>query len=195
MADNTEPHQASDENLVACSRQGDKACFGVLVERYWNMAVAMAMTRTQNLTQAEDIAQESFLRAYIHLHTLKKPSRFAGWLGSIVLREVANSGRRVRRERQVSISVDPDVLNRPAAQAGENPGLTEQHRAIIREAVGRLPEKYRAVVIMRFVTGMPVTQIAEQLGMRAGTVRIWLHRACQTLRKEIPPLLEEVDLS
>jgi RNA polymerase sigma-70 factor (ECF subfamily) len=195
MADNSEPRETSDENLVARSRQGDKACFGVLVERYWNMAVAMAMTKTKNLSHAEDIAQEGFLRAYMYLHTLKKPSRFAGWLGSIVLREVANSGRRARRERQVSISTVPEVLNRPVAHVGGNPGLTERHRAVIREAVGRLPEKYQAVVIMRFVTGMPATRIAEQLGMRAGTVRMWLHRACQTLRKEIPPLLEEVDLS
>ena len=73
-----------------------------------------------------------------------------------------------------------------------NPSLSQSQIYFIRQAVRQLPEKFRSLIIMRFVAGLSAVQIAEQIGKRPGTVRVWLHRAYKILRKDLAPLLEEV---
>ena len=73
-----------------------------------------------------------------------------------------------------------------------NPGLSESQIHFVRQAVSELPPKSQRLIIMRFVAGLSAVQIAEQLGKRPGTVRVWLHRAYKILRKDLAPLLEEV---
>ena len=73
-----------------------------------------------------------------------------------------------------------------------NPGLTAEQIHFIRQTIGKLPEKFKRPVIMRFVSGLSAVEIARQLGKRPGTVRVWLHRAYCLLRQELEPLLEEV---
>ena len=74
-----------------------------------------------------------------------------------------------------------------------NPGLTEAQIRFVRETVGHLPERLQELIIMRFTTGLSAVQIAAQLGKRPGTVRVWLHRAYTILRRDLAPLLEEVE--
>ncbi|MHC4726402.1 MAG: RNA polymerase sigma factor, partial [Planctomycetota bacterium] len=78
---------ASDEQLITVTRQGDIASFGIIVERYWDMVIAFALSKIGNTVDAEDIAQESFLKAYSQLHNLRNPSRFAGWLCKITTQQ------------------------------------------------------------------------------------------------------------
>ena len=74
-----------------------------------------------------------------------------------------------------------------------NPGLTQNQIQFVRQTVRRLPEKFRTLIIMRFVAGLSTVNIAEQLGKRPGTIRVRLHRAYKLLRKDLAPLLEEVE--
>ena len=74
-----------------------------------------------------------------------------------------------------------------------NPGLTKNQIHFVRQTVRRLPEKFRTMIVMRFVADLSTVQIAEQLGKRPGTVRVWLHRAYKLLRKDLAPLLEEIE--
>ena len=78
-----------------------------------------------------------------------------------------------------------------ATEAG-NDRLTAGQRYLIRERVGRLPSKFQKLIVMRFVGGLSAVEIAQQLGKRPGTVRVWLHRAYKILRKDLAPILEEV---
>ena len=78
MADVSGQPTAGDEQLVLATLRGDVPAFGLLVERYWKMAFALALSRIRDAAEAEDIAQESFLKAYAHLHTLRDARRFAG---------------------------------------------------------------------------------------------------------------------
>ena len=87
-------NMTGDEQLVRATLRGDTSAFGVIVERYWNMIVALALTKMGDPAEAEDVAQESFLKAYSHLHTLKQPSRFAGWLSKIAIQQCMNSVRK-----------------------------------------------------------------------------------------------------
>jgi RNA polymerase sigma-70 factor (ECF subfamily) len=168
--------------------------FGIIVERYWNMIVALALTKIGDPAEAEDIAQESFMKAYSQLHTLQKPSRFAGWLSKIAIQQCANSVRRTVRCKTVfGCKAMPvkDLDQQPAL--ANPPGLTESHIHFIRGVVGRMPEKFRQLIIMRFVAGLSAVQIAEKLGKRPGTIRVRLHRAYNILRKDLAPLFEEVE--
>ena len=77
--------------------------------------------------------------------------------------------------------------------ASTNPGLTNDQTHHVREVVTRLPEKFRNVIIMRFVGGLSTAEIARQLGKRHSTVRVWLHRAYKILRKDLVVLAGEVE--
>ena len=183
----------SDEDIIKAALGGNVASFGTIVERYWNMVVALALSRVADPAEAEDIAQESFLKAYSQLHSLRQPSRFAGWLSKIALQQCSNTIRRSVRSRTAlgCKATSLDDLGEQLA-ASPNPGLTQTQIHFVRQTVGRLPEKFRNLVVMRFVAGLSAVQIAEQLGKRPGTVRVRLHRAYKLLRKDLAPLLEEV---
>ncbi|MHC4745108.1 MAG: RNA polymerase sigma factor [Planctomycetota bacterium] len=193
MADYLDKNTAETEKLVNEALGGDVSAFGAVVERHWNMVVALAMAKVADTAEAEDVAQESFLKAFCHLHTLKDKSRFAGWIARITMQECTNSARRGIRSKKAlgSRAGEYEILD--AMPAGScNPGLSGWQIRFIRKRVRQLPEKFRKVIIMRFVSGFSSVQIARQLGKRPGTVRVWLHRAYNILRKDLAPVIEEV---
>ena len=135
------------------------------------------------------------MKAYSQLHSLKNPARFAGWLTKIALQRCSDAVRKqVRRkntfERQKVISARLDSIT----AFSSNPGLTEEQIHFVRETVGKLPEKFQNLILMRFMGGLTATQIAIQLNKRPGTIRVNLHRAYRLLRQDLAPLLEEVTL-
>ncbi len=184
---------AADEQLVEATLQGDIASFGIIVERYWNMVIALSLSKIDNAIDAEDIAQESFLKAYSQLHRLRNPSRFAGWLSKITVQQCVNHIRKNAQKKTASSYTTYDVdASAQAVACNSNPGLTEEQICFVRRTVSRLPEKFHKVIIMRFVAGLSAVQIAKQLGKRHGTVRVWLHRGYQILRKDLVSIFEEV---
>jgi len=194
MADGPSQFAADDERLVLATLGGDVPSFGVLVERHWRIVFAMALSRIRNSAEAEDIAQESFLKAYSQLHTLKDPTRFVGWLNRITHQQCTTAIRRHLRnkaamDRESAERADLDAI----AGYSSNPGLTEAQVRFVRETTGALPERLRELIIMRFMTGLSAVEIAQQLGKRPGTVRVSLHRAYQILRRNLAPLFEEVE--
>jgi len=157
------------------------------------MVIAFALSRIDNAIDAEDIAQESFLKAYSQLHRLRNPSRFAGWLSKITAQQCVNHIRKNAHKRITSSYTTYDVdASAQAVVCNSNPGLTDEQICFVRQTVSRLPEKFHKVIIMRFVAGLSAVQIAKQLGKRHGTVRVWLHRGYQILRKDLVSLFEEV---
>ncbi len=190
MSENRRLTDARDEQLIAATLDGDISSFGTIVERYWNMAVALALSKIDDPVEAEDVAQESLIKAYSQLSSLRDPSRFAGWLSKIIAQQCTNVIRRKARERTVS-SCEGDALEASASAPNTNPKLDNEQAHFVRRAVRHLPENFQKIVIMRFVGGFSTEQIARQLGKRHGTVRVWLHRAYNSLRKELAPLLEE----
>ncbi len=194
MSEELKQNIAGDRQLIRAALLGETSAFGAIVERYWNMVVALALSKVSDVAEAEDIAQESFLNAYSHLAGLKDPSRFAGWLSKITMQQCANSLRRtVRCKTALGCNSTPiEQLDEQQAIA-VNPGLTQNQVHFVRQTVRRLPEKFRTLIIMRFVAGLSTVKIAEQLGKRPGTVRVRLHRAYKILRKDLAPLLEEVE--
>ena len=185
---------ASDEEIVQAALGGNVTCFDTIVERYWNMVVALALSRVDDPAEAEDVAQESFLKAYSQLHGLRNPSRFAGWLSKITLQQCSNNIRfKVRHEKSFGCrATSVECLGAEPAQT-RNPGLTRDQTHFVRRAVRRLPEKFRTLIVLRFVEGLSAVQIAQQLGKRPGAIRVRLHRAYKILRDDLAPVLEEVE--
>ena len=194
MAVGLKQNMAGDQQLVRAALLGETSAFGTIVEKYWNMVVALALSKVSDAAEAEDIAQESFLKAYSQLANLKDPSRLAGWLSKITMQQCSNSLRRKVRSKKIlgSRAVPIEVLNEQSAMTA-NPGLTQNQIQFVRQTVKNLPDKFRTMIIMRFVAGFSTVKIAEQLGKRPGTVRVRLHRAYKLLRKDLAPLLEEVE--
>jgi RNA polymerase sigma-70 factor (ECF subfamily) len=194
MANGQKQNISWDCQLVRAALDGETSAFGAIVEKYWNMVVALALSKITDAAEAEDIAQESFLKAYSQLSSLKDPTRLAGWLSKITMQQCSNSLRRAFRGRRALgyRSTPIEALDeQPAISA--NPGLTQNQVHFVRQTVRQLPEKFRTLVIMRFVADLSTVQIAKQLGKRPGTIRVWLHRAYKILRKDLAPLLEEVE--
>ena len=193
MTDDLKQSRSSDEQLISDTLGGDMAAFGTIVERYWNMVVGLAINKIGEPPEAEDIAQESFLKAYSQLHSLQQPSRFAGWLSKIAMQQCSNTIRR-RIRCKSALGCKAEGIEEAEAKAAEtgNHRLTAGQRYFIRERVGRLPAKFQKLILMRFVGGLSAVEIAKQLGKRPGTVRVWLHRAYKILRKDLAPILEEV---
>jgi len=193
MAVELEQNMAGDHQLVRAALLGETSAFGAIVEKYWNMVMALALSKVSDTTEAEDIAQESFLKAYSQLINLRDPSRLAGWLSKITLQQCSNSLRRtIRNKRALGCrATSVKALDEQSAMTA-NPGLTQNQIQFVRQTVKNLPDKFRTMIIMRFVAGLSTVQIAEQLGKRPGTVRVRLHRAYKLLRKDLAPILEEV---
>lgn len=193
MVERTQESTATDTELIGSTLAGDLAAFGVLTQRYWSLAMAVALSRLENAADAEDMAQESFIRAHLKLASLRDASRFAGWLSRIVVQQCIDAHRRQQRTRQaLGRSVPVEEILDDCSVYSSNPGLSPQQIHFIRQSIGKLPEKFKRPIIMRFVSGLSAVEIARQLGKRPGTVRVWLHRAYCLLRKELEPLLEEV---
>ena len=193
MPDGHDTTTASDEQIIRATLGGDVSSFGIIVERYWDMSAAFALSKVKNTSDAEDIAQESFIKAYSQLHRLRNPARFAGWLSKITAQQCVNHIRKNSQKRTASSYAAYDGDFSAQAVYSGNPGLNEEQVHFVRQMVSRLPEKFRKVIIMRFVAGLSAVQIANQLGKRHGTIRVWLHRGYQILRKDLVSLLEEVE--
>jgi RNA polymerase sigma-70 factor (ECF subfamily) len=184
--------QITDENLILATLNGDKTCFASLVDKYWPVTIAVATARVCNIDDAEDIAQNSFIKAYHNLGTLKDKSRFSRWLYKIVIQESVNHLR--KRKKSKLVSIGEHALNIPDPVTS-NPGLTTPQKQFVRQAVASLAEKYSIVIIMRFIGGFNASQIAEQIGEKPNAVRTRLHRAYKMLKKSLTPLAMEVEIS
>jgi RNA polymerase sigma-70 factor (ECF subfamily) len=194
MSEGHNTSTASDEQIIKATLGGDVSSFGIIVERYWDMVMAFAISRIDNVVDAEDIAQESFLKAYSQLHRLRNPSRFAGWLCKITAQQYVNHIRKNASKRSASSYLHRNAeISTQVVMQSSNPGLTNEQVHFVRQTISKLPEKFRKVIIMRFVAGLSAVQIAEKLGKRHGAVRMRLHRAYQILRKDLVSLLEEVE--
>ena len=126
MPDGHDTSTASDEQIITATLGGDVSSFGIIVERYWDMVIAFALSKIDNAIDAEDIAQESFLKAYSQLHRLRNPSRFAGWLSKIVAQQCVNHIRKNAHKRIASSYTTYDVdASAQAVACNNNPGLTD----------------------------------------------------------------------
>jgi RNA polymerase sigma factor (sigma-70 family) len=165
----------TDGQYVERSRDGRPEDFRLLVERYQRPLFAYLSSRLGNTLEAEEAAQESFVRAFVSLKKLRKPESFYAWLLGIagrVLKEQFRALQRRQRESAIAESL-----------SAENHGAALEYP--LEEAIAVLPESYRQVILLRYYEGLSCQEVATRLGMPLGTVTKTLSRAYALLRQEL----------
>lgn len=181
--------QAAD---VDAARSGDHAAFARLVEATHRDTYALALHLTGCVEDARDVTQEAYLRAYRGLGSFRGDARFSTWMYRITANVAATQAGRNRRHRHDELTDDSPIADpRPdhdpalAADAGDL-------RDRILVALGQLPPKLRAVIVLRDVYELPHDAIAEELGISVTAAKVRLHRARHRLRSDVFPELAEV---
>jgi RNA polymerase sigma-70 factor (ECF subfamily) len=164
----------SDEEIVTRIRAGDAAVFELLMRRYNQRLFRVARGVVHDNDEAEDIVQETYLRAYAHLSQFQGRSSLATWMSRIAFHEAIRR-RRLRRRARVSEGLDPDTLSN-----GRDPGDSMERTetgAMLADAIDLLPAGLRVIVMMRLVEGLSTRETAESLHLTEANVKTSLHRA------------------
>lgn len=170
-----------DEQLVSAALMGDESAFGELAHRYRGMAFGAAFNILSDFEAARDAAQDSLVRAYLELPTLREHGKFAGWLYQIA-RMVALGARRSRRH---TVSLDQEAFIYPYKATDQNEKAWQ-----VRDALGVLSENDRLTVILHYVDGYTHEEIGGLLGVSPATIKTRLHRVRCHLREELLSTVE-----
>jgi RNA polymerase sigma-70 factor (ECF subfamily) len=178
------PHP--DRELIAASLSGDRSAFGVLVLRYRQLVLGIAYRMCGDRALAEDIAQETFVRAWEKLDTYRPEGNWRGWICRIASNLTVDT---LRRQRP---SVDITQVSLPSSgDPPERRALEIERAAAVRAAVLRLPAHVRSALVLREYEGLSYIEIAEALDIPLGTVKSRLNDARRRLAEELAPYMEE----
>jgi RNA polymerase sigma-70 factor (ECF subfamily) len=177
----------ADRDLVAAAAGGDVAAFEKLVQRHQTRLVGYLRGLTNTESDAEDLAQEAFLRAYRSLKGFRGTSSFRTWLYQIATNAFRNWLEKRRNQAPVnagSIDAPPPGMDEPVEPMGEeNPEAQHLQRDAIDRALAQLPADQREAVLLRDAEGFEYREIAEQLGVPLGTVESRIFRGRSRLKE------------
>jgi len=166
----------SDAEIVQRVRDGDRAAYGILVERYERLVRATAIGITRHRHEGEDIAQEVFVIGLKQLDSLRDPAAFVGWLLVITKRMAAKTQVQRRNER---VALDETQM---LPKVAGTKGLSQQSQELM-ELANELPPHEQVVVILKLLNGHSISEIADITGRPIGTITKQLSRASERLRK------------
>jgi RNA polymerase sigma-70 factor (ECF subfamily) len=186
----------SDQQLVERVQAGDKSAFDLLVRKYQHRVLKLVGRFVSDAAEAEDVAQEAFLKAYRALASFRGDSAFYTWLYRIAINTAKNALVSNRR-RPVDFDLDlqdPEQYDRHARlKEGDTPEgvlLTEEIRSVVERAMEQLPEDLRTAIVLRELEGMSYEEIAEAMDCPVGTVRSRIFRAREAIDRKLKPLLD-----
>lgn len=185
------PDPAEDVELIRRCLANDQAAYGQLLARYRRQVLALVWRMVSNREEAQDLAQEAFIRAFRSLHTFDPSRSFAAWLFRITTNLCVDHYRK-RKLDTVSLvqASGPDREERTLEIRSETAGPDEvyadrQHAERLDQLVKSLPAPYRIVVLLRHQSDMAYEEIAEALNLPLGTIKARLHRAHKMLREKL----------
>lgn len=192
-----------DRSLVERTIAGDKNAFRTLVERYQSRAHAIALGVVGNYEDAEDIAQEAFVKAYRNLASFRGQSSFYTWLYRIIFNLSIDLSRKAYRRSELSME-DTATLDSVAHSANKDSGTylsrvagPEEHirkveiRSQFRKALSELSPEHRAVIMLREIEGLSYAEISQVIGCSKGTVMSRLHHARKRLQHALRELMPD----
>ena len=163
---------STDKECIQLCLNGHPDAYGRLVEQYQAPLMSFLVGRLGNVAQAEEAAQETFVRSFFLLKRLKKPEAFFSWLVGIGIRVAMEHGRVERRQKDAARSLS------------ERPSDSEpSHDEELKQAVAGLSKPYRDVILLRYYGGLSCAEVAERLNIRLGTATKRLSRAYAMLRE------------
>jgi RNA polymerase sigma-70 factor, ECF subfamily len=187
----------SDLSLVRRVQRGDKGAFDALVLKYQHKVVKLVMRYVRSPAEAEDIAQEAFIKAYRALPQFRGDSAFYTWLYRIAINTAKNAV--VSRDRS-PIDFDLDLQNPDESyemqgrladtETPEALTLTDEIRTTVNEAIEALPDDLRMAIVLREIEGLSYEEIAESMGCPVGTVRSRIFRAREAIDRRLREVFE-----
>lgn len=177
-----------DEEVVRRVLAGETALFEIVMRRYNQRLYRMARAILRDDSEAEDVMQEAYVRAYQHLGQFAGRSQFSTWLTRIAIHEALARVRRRGRLEQLG----PDDSSEGDGTMNMSPALTPEDQAsvselgrVLEEAILSIPEQYRLVLMMRDVEQMSTSDTAAALDLTEENVKVRLHRARAMVRREL----------
>lgn len=184
-----------DQALVLRVQKGDKAAFDLLVIKYQHKIVHLVNRYVKDPSEAQDVAQDAFIKAYRALAEFRGESAFYTWLYRIAINTAKNyllSRSRRHYDYEVDVQDAEQVGDAQQLKDIETPEellMNEQVVNVIREAIESLPEEMRIAITLREFEGMSYEDIAETMGCPIGTVRSRIFRAREAIDEKLNPLL------
>jgi len=188
--------RASDLALVKRVQQGDRSAFDLLVVKYQHKILKLIMRYVRDPSEALDVAQEAFLKAYRAIRSFRGDSAFYTWLYRIAINTAKNYVVALGRK---PMYYDLDVQEGEGGEmfaklkdmdTPEHLTLSEELRGTIDKAIRDLPEDLRTAILLREIEGMSYEEIAQTMECPVGTVRSRIFRAREAIDKKLRPLLE-----
>ncbi len=191
------PADTSDLSLVRRVQRGDKGAFDALVLKYQHKVVKLVMRYVRNPAEAEDVAQEAFIKAYRALPQFRGESAFYTWLYRIAINTAKNTV--VSRDRS-PVEFDLDAQNSDESydmqgrlkdsETPEGLVLTDEIRSTVNSAIDALPEDLRTAIVLRELEGLSYEEIAAAMGCPVGTVRSRIFRAREAIDRRLREVFE-----
>jgi RNA polymerase sigma-70 factor (ECF subfamily) len=190
----------SEAEIIAAILAGETQLYHELIRPHERRVYMMALSYMKNEADAEDIAQEAFIKAFRNLSMFRGDAKFSTWLISITLNEARNRLRRQSVVRMQSLDEPTDengtispALLRDWREIPSEVVEREEVRMLIKRAVESLPEIYRQVFLLRDVEELDVNETAQTLSISISNVKVRLHRARMMLQKELAPQLKTIN--
>ncbi|KIL53578.1 RNA polymerase sigma factor SigW [Jeotgalibacillus alimentarius] len=172
-------------------RKGDQDAFGEIVELFKDRVYHVCFRMLGNRHEAEDIAQEAFIRAYTNIHTFDIDRKFSTWLFRIATNLCIDRIRKKKPDYYLDAEVSgTDGLTMYSQVETDEPLPEEEVESMelqesIQKEISRLPDKYRSVIVLKYIEELSLKEISEILELPIGTVKTRIHRGREALRKQL----------
>lgn len=182
--------ELTDNRLVELFLEGDQAAFNEIIQRYHKNVYRLAYKFTNGSTDAQDVAQDTFLRAYENLLKYPKEVNLKPWLLTICTNLCRNRAKKKKSYNfsQLENTEDDRTYEERIQSRGQNPhqiAEKDESALTVKEAVERLPEKYQVVIQLRYIEDLSYNEIAETLNLPINTVKVHLNRAKKYLEQSL----------
>ena len=199
MSSHTKYSEQLDEDIVLRVQRGDRPAFDFLVIKYQHKIIQLVNRYVKDPSEAQDVAQETFIKAYRALGNFRGDSAFYTWLYRIAINTAKNylvSRSRRSSDYEVDVQDAEAIENAPQLQGMDTPErllLNQEIIDTIKMAIDKLPEEMRTAIMLREFEGMSYEEIAEAMDCPVGTVRSRIFRAREAIDNKLNPLLEHGD--
>jgi len=180
----------ADQDLVARCRAGDREAFAELVRKYQNRILTLATRMLDNRSEAEDVAQDIFIKVFQSLHDFRGASRFSTWLYRVTVNHCLNYIRRRTRQQQTLVGAESAEWMQESPASNPHKRLEQKERWVLVQAkLQVLSPEHRTIILLRDFEGLSYEEIADVLQLETGTVKSRLHRARMELKALLEPYL------
>jgi RNA polymerase sigma-70 factor (ECF subfamily) len=180
----------ADQDIVSRCRSGDREAFAELVRKYQSRVLTLATRMLDNRSEAEDIAQDIFVKVFQSLHAFRGASRLSTWLYRITVNHCLNHIRHRTRQQQTLVVTEPQERIQGSPTNNPHKTLEQKERwALVQAKLQALSPEHRTIILLRDFEGLSYEEIADVLQLESGTVKSRLHRARMELKALLEPYL------